>query len=302
MPSSSTRTTSSIASLRSPLISTIVVASERVQKLLAAAGLASRRTAEEWIRAGRVRVDGAVVQIGDRADPGQQTITVDGRRVGVAAHASWAVHKPRGFLTTVRDTAGRRTVMDLLPPGLPRLYPVGRLDLDTEGLVLLTNDGALAHALLHPSLGSEREYQVTARGRMSDTSLGHLVTGVELEDGRTAPAEVSAARFDGRVDATRFVLVLREGRKRQIRRALAALGHPVLRLVRTRLGPLRLGRLPPGAARPLTGGELRAFERHVAALRRQRQKSGKPPRQPLEAGEEPVRKAHRKPREDRQRP
>lgn len=278
------------------------MASERVQKLLAAAGLASRRTAEEWIRAGRVRVDGAVVQIGDRADPDQQTITVDGRRVGVAPHANWAVHKPRGVLTTVRDTAGRRTVMDLLPPGLPRLYPVGRLDLDTEGLVLLTNDGALAHALLHPSLGSEREYSVTARGRMSDTILGRLASGVELEDGRTAPAEVSAVRFDARADATRFVLVLREGRKRQIRRALAALGHPVLRLIRTRLGPLRLGRLPAGAARPLTGGELRAFERHVAALRRQRQTTGKASGQPPEAGAKPARKARRKPLETRQTP
>ncbi len=275
------------------------MATERVQKLLAAAGLASRRTAEEWIRAGRVRVDGIVARIGDRADPDQQTITVDGRRVGVAPNASWAVHKPRGVLTTVRDTAGRRTVMDLLPPGLPRLYPVGRLDLDTEGLVLLTNDGALAHALLHPSLGSEREYAVTARGRMSDTSLGRLASGVELEDGRTAPAEVSAVRFDARAGATRFVLVLREGRKRQIRRALAALGHPVLRLVRTRLGPLHLGRLPAGAARPLTGGELRAFERHVAALRRQRQTIGKPPRQPPEAASKPAREAHEKPRERR---
>ena len=274
--------------------------SERVQKLLAAAGLASRRAAEDWIRAGRVRVDGAVVQLGDRADPDLQAITVDGRRVRVAPHASWAVHKPRGVLTTVHDTTGRRTVVDLLPPGLPRLYPVGRLDLDTEGLVLLTNDGALAHALLHPSLGNEREYHVTARGRMSDTSLGRLATGVELEDGRTAPADVGAPRFDARADATRFVLVLREGRKRQIRRALAALGHPVLRLVRTRLGPLRLGRLPAGAARPLTGGEQRALERHVAALRR-RQPTGNAPQQPFEAGAKPPQRAHQKPRNNRQK-
>lgn len=255
--------------------------SERVQKLLAAAGLASRRTAEEWVRAGRVRVDGAVVGLGDRADPDRQTITIDGRPVRVAPHVSWAVHKPRGVLTTVRDTAGRRTVMDLLPPGLPRLYPVGRLDWDTEGLVLLTNDGALAHALLHPSLGSEREYHVTARGRMSDTSLRRLAEGIELEDGPTAPADVRAPHFEARADATRFVLVLREGRKRQIRRALAALGHPVLRLVRTRLGPLRLGRLPAGAARPLSGAEVRALERHASALRSRRQAAGNRPRQPV---------------------
>ena len=275
------------------------MASERVQKLLAAAGLASRRAAEEWIRAGRVRVDGAVVQIGDRADPDRQTITVDGKRVRVAPHASWAVHKPRGLLTTVRDTDGRRTVMDLLPPGLPRLYPVGRLDLDTEGLVLLTNDGALAHALLHPSLGSEREYQVTARGRISEASLGRLASGVELDDGRTAPAEVSGARFDARANATRFVLVLREGRKRQIRRALAALGHPVLRLVRTRLGPLRMGRLPAGAARPLTGGEVRTLERHALALRRRQKPTGNGPQQPADRGVEVSRKARSKPRNTR---
>lgn len=250
------------------------MSAERIQKLLAAAGLTSRRAAEEWIRAGRVRVDGRVVGIGERADLDRQVLTVDGRRVRLASPVSWALHKPRGILTTARDTTGRRTVMDLLPPGVPRLFPVGRLDLDTEGLVLLTNDGALAHALLHPSLGSEREYQVTARGRMSDAELRRLEAGVELEDGRTAPAEVGAPHFDARADATRFTLVLREGRKRQIRRALAALGHPVLRLVRTRLGPLRLGRLPAGAARPLTGGEVRSLQRHAVALTRRRQTAG----------------------------
>jgi 23S rRNA pseudouridine2605 synthase len=241
---------------------------ERVQKLLAGAGLASRRAAEVWIREGRVRVDGVVAQLGDRADPAVQTVTVDGRRVALARHAWWIVHKPRGVLTTVRDREGRRTVMDLLPPGLPRLFPVGRLDFDTEGLVLLTNDGAAAHALLHPSLGSEREYQVTARGRMGDTALRRLAAGVELDDGPTAPARVGPARFDARGDTTRFSLVLREGRKRQIRRALAALGHPVVRLVRTRMGPQRLGRLPAGGARPLVGGEVRALQRHAATLAR----------------------------------
>jgi 23S rRNA pseudouridine2605 synthase len=241
---------------------------ERVQKLLAAAGLASRRTAEEWVRAGRVRVDGVVARLGDRADPAVQNVTVDGRRVTLAPPVWWMVHKPRGVLTTVRDRERRRTVMDLLPPGLPRLFPVGRLDFDTEGLVLLTNDGARAHALLHPSLGSEREYQVTVRGRMSDTKLSRLAEGVQLDDGPTAPARVADVRVDVRADRTRFVLVVREGRKRQIRRALAALGHPVVRLVRTRMGPQRLGRLPAGGARPLTRAEVRAHERHAAALER----------------------------------
>jgi 23S rRNA pseudouridine2605 synthase len=261
---------------------------ERVQKLLAGAGLASRRAAEAWVREGRVRVDGVVAKLGDRADPERQVVTVDGRRVRLARPAWWMVHKPRSVLTTVRDREGRRTVMDLLPPGVSRVFPIGRLDFDTEGLVLLTNDGAVAHALLHPSLGSEREYQVTARGRMSDASLRRLASGVELEDGPTAPARVGPPRFDARADTTRFTLVLREGRKRQIRRALAALGHPVLRLVRTRMGPQRLGRLPAGGARPLTGGEVAALVRHAARLgrERERQPAGRPGVQARTGGRE----------------
>ncbi|MEB2346392.1 MAG: pseudouridine synthase [Deltaproteobacteria bacterium] len=280
------------------------MSAERVQKLLAGAGLASRRAAEAWIRAGRVRIDGTVARLGDRADPASQTVTVDGRRVALARHAWWIVHKPRGVLTTVRDREGRRTVMDLLPPGLPRLFPVGRLDFDTEGLVLLTNDGTVAHALLHPSLGSEREYQVTARGRMSDASLRRLAAGVELDDGPTAPARVGPARFAARAGATRFVLAVREGRKRQIRRALAALGHPVVRLVRTRMGPQRLGRLPAGGARPLTGGEVRALERHAAALARQRgqQAGGRPAAQGPERPHEARRAARAQPRGPDQNP
>jgi pseudouridine synthase len=214
-----------------------------------------------------VRVDGRVARLGERADPERQRITLDGRPVTPERPTYWVVHKPRGVLTAVGDARGRRTVVELLPPGLPRLYPVGRLDLDTEGLVLLTNDGALAHALLHPSLGSEREYRVTARGRMASEALARLARGVVLDDGPTAPARIGAVRFDASADATRFTLVLREGRKRQIRRALAALGHPVLRLVRTRTGPLRLGRLPAGAARPLGAGEVAALRRHARTLR-----------------------------------
>lgn len=156
-------------------------------------------------------------------------------------------------------------MLELLPPGMPRLFPVGRLDFDTEGLVLLTNDGAVAHALLHPSLESEREYRVTARGRVSPAALEQLARGVALADGWTAPARVGPARFDPRGGATSFALTLHEGRKRQIRRALAALGHPVERLVRTRMGPLRLGRLAAGAARPLAAAEIAALRRHARA-------------------------------------
>jgi 23S rRNA pseudouridine2605 synthase len=242
------------------------MAKERLQKLLAAAGLASRRAAEEWIRAGRVRVDGTLAKLGDAADPDTQRVTVDGRALVPERHAYWIAHKPRGVVTTMRDPEGRRTVIELLPRDGPRLHPVGRLDQETEGLVLLTNDGAVTQALLHPSLGSEREYLVTARGRIADPTLERLAAGIVLEDGPTAPARVRAPRFDRGTDTTRFALVIAEGRKRQIRRALAALGHPVVRLVRVRMGPLELGSLEPGRARRLRPAEVAALLAHARRL------------------------------------
>src|SRR4030095_7956374 len=148
------------------------MAKERLQKLLAAAGLASRRAAEEWIRAGRVRVDGTLAKLGDAADPDTQRVTVDGRALVPERHAYWIAHKPRGVVTTTRDPEARGTVIELLPRDGPRLHPVGRLDQETEGLVLLINDGAVTQALLHPSLGSEREYLVTARGRIGHPTVG----------------------------------------------------------------------------------------------------------------------------------
>ncbi len=238
----------------------------RLQRVLAAAGLCSRREAERWLAAGRVRVNGAVASVGASADTDRDRIEVDGRRIAAEPLAYWVVHKPRGLLTTRRDPEGRRTVMTLLPPDLPRLFPVGRLDVDTEGLVLLTNDGALAHRLLHPSLGNEREYRVTVRGRVPPDTVQRLERGIVLDDGPTAPCRVSGVRFDAAANATRFDLVLTEGRKRQIRRTLSALGHPVVALLRTRFGTLRLGRLPRGAARPLSPEELRAFRRWERSL------------------------------------
>lgn len=232
--------------------------------------MASRRAAEALIRAGRVGVDGVPATIGQSADPAHQVITVDGRPVDAAPRAYWLLHKPRGVLTTTRDPQGRRTVVDLLPPDVPRLFPVGRLDLETEGLVLLTNDGEVAHALLHPSLGSEREYRVTVRGLAAPATLRRLARGVRLDDGPTAPARVGPARRDRSRGTTAFSLVIAEGRKRQIRRALAALGHPVVRLVRVRMGPVELGRLAPGRARPLRAAELRALRRHVRELQARR--------------------------------
>jgi 23S rRNA pseudouridine2605 synthase len=212
-------------------------------------------------------VNGAVARLGERADPAQDEIRVDGRRLGAEPRRYWLLHKPKNVLTTTRDPfaeeAGRRTVLELLPPAArrTRLYPVGRLDLDSEGLLLLTNDGALAQALLHPSHGCEREYRVEVWGRLASETARRLARGVELEDGPTQPCRVRVAGYDRSRDASRLVLTLREGRKRQIRRALLALGHPVRRLVRVRMGPLRLGELPSGRARPLTAQEERALLR-----------------------------------------
>ena len=232
----------------------------RLQKLLAEAGIASRRAAEELLREGRVTVNGRTALLGDSADPGHDTILLDGEPIEREALAYFVVNKPRGVLTTVRDPHGR-AIVELLPERRQRLFPVGRLDRDTEGLVLLTNDGALAQLLLHPSHGSEREYRVTVKGRVAPATLRSLAAGVELEDGRTAPAKVGRPSFDARAGTTRFSLILTEGRKRQIRRSLRALGHPVLALLRIRMGPLRLGGLAPGEVRELNARERRELLR-----------------------------------------
>ena len=238
----------------------------RLQKLLALAGLGSRRACERWVEEGRVSVDGKVAKLGDNADPATQRIDLDGERLILDRPAYWMVNKPKGVLTTLSDPEGRDTVVGLLPKGIGRVFPVGRLDIDTEGLVLLTNDGALTHALLHPSLGSEREYEVVVRGELDDKRRGRLERGVRLDDGLTAPARVEKARYDEDSDTTRFRLVLKEGRKRQIRRSLMALRRPVKRLRRVRMGPIRLGRLHRGKARELTATEIADLRRHVRDL------------------------------------
>ena len=252
----------------------------RLQKLLSAAGLGSRRgVEEEFLRAGRVSVNGEVAKLGDSADPRRDVVEVDGERLVREPVAYWMAHKPAGVVTTLHDPQGRQTVVDLLPGRLPRLHPVGRLDYESTGLVLLTNDGDLTHALLHPSLGSEREYRVTVKGEVDARVRGALEHGVVLEEGRTAPARVGDVAYDPASQTTNFSLVLVEGRNRQIRRSLLVLGRPVKKLVRVRMGPLRLGNLPRGKARVLRREEVDALLEHARKLaargtgRRRRQRA-----------------------------
>ena len=247
---------------------------ERLQKILAAAGVASRRAAEDLIRAGRVTVNGAVATLGESADADCDAIALDGKPIQREPLEYWIVNKPRGVLTTVSDPQGRSTVIDLVQESTVRLFPVGRLDLLSEGLVFLTNDGPLAHSLLHPSFGEEREYRVTVRGSIDRSTLRRISKGVELEDGLTAPARAGAVRFDPETRTTRFALILVEGRKRQIRRMMRELGHPVVRLVRIRMGPLELGRLVSGKARPLRARERRVLKRALLGSRGKEQAGG----------------------------
>ena len=247
---------------------------ERLQKILAAAGVASRRAAEDLIRAGRVTVNGAVATLGESADADRDAIALDGEPIQREPLEYWIVHKPKGVLTTVSDPEGRSTVIDLVQESTARLFPVGRLDLLSEGLVLLTNDGPLTHSLLHPSFGEEREYRVTVRGSIDRSTLRRISEGVELEDGLTAPARTGAVRFDPGTRTTCFALTLVEGKKRQIRRMMSEVGHSVIRLVRVRMGPLELGRLAPGEARPLRARERRVLKRVMAGSRREGQGGG----------------------------
>lgn len=252
----------------------------RLQKLLAGAGFGSRRDVEQFMVEQRVTVNGRVANLGDRADPRVDDIRLDGERLLREKPSYWLVNKPRGVVTTVRDDEGRRTVIDLLPRNVGRVFPVGRLDRETSGLLLLTNDGDTAHALLHPSLGNEREYKVNVKGEIDERAIERLQKGVPLEEGRTAPGRVSGVRFDSDSGTSSFSLVLVEGRKRQIRRSLLILGFPVRRLVRVRMGPLRLGRLAVGEARPLRAEERRALLAHVARLRNSDERPRKPMKKP----------------------
>lgn len=227
----------------------------RVQKLLARAGLGSRRACEDLIRAGRVTIDGVTARLGDRVDGERQEVTVDGTPVPTRTGLVYYVlNKPAGVVTTAYDPEGRATVVDLVP-GEPRVFPVGRLDYETEGLLVLTNDGDLAQRLTHPSHGVPKTYLADVDGVPGPGALRALREGIALDDGPTAPAKVRLVQeHDGHAA---IELTIHEGRNRQVRRTLDAVGHPVRRLVRTRVGPLHDARLAPGQWRLLDAGEVR---------------------------------------------
>lgn len=233
----------------------------RLQKFLATTGVSSRRKAEDLIREGRVKVNGKRVdELGVRIDPKRDRVDVDGKPVQPKKTVWIAFHKPRGYLTSRGDTHGRRTIYDVLPPELHELFYVGRLDRDSEGLLLLTNDGDTAHAMLHPSYEMERVYRARVEGDISTGALRRLERGVELEDGVAHAHQVRKLR-DAPEGQSAITITLTEGRKREVRRMLEAVGHPVKRLIRTKYGPISLDDLKPGTWRPLTRQEIAALPR-----------------------------------------
>lgn len=246
---------------------------ERLQKVLARVGLGSRRVCEELIGEGRVTVDGAVAELGCRVNVESARIEVDGAPVGVRPGlVYYLLNKPAGVVTTASDPHDRPTVVDLVPDD-PRVFPVGRLDAQTEGLLLLTNDGDLAHRLTHPSFGVDKEYLAEVEGRPSPAAVRRLREGVVLEDGPTAPARAVL------VEASVLRITIHEGRNRQVRRMCEAVGHPVARLVRTRIGPLVDRSLAPGSHRTLVAEEMQALRRAVAdqASEAPETSTGRPP-------------------------
>ena len=238
----------------------------RLQKILSAAGVASRRASEQMILEGRVTVNGDTVrELGTKADPQKDLIKVDGRRIKTVVRDRYIVlYKPKGYVTTRSDPEGRRTVMDLVGEA-DYIYPVGRLDYDSEGLLLLTSDGDLAARLMHPRHEVEKTYEVIVAGMPDVRALEKLKKGVFIEGGRTAPAHVHVGSIvKGARPTTKLTIVIHEGRNRQIRRMCSAVGLPVRELRRVRMGPIGLGRLKPGQWRDLTPDEVRRLK-HAAA-------------------------------------
>ena len=243
---------------------------ERLQKLLSMAGVASRRASEELITQGRVEVNGEVVRtLGSKADPMSDVVKVDGRRLRFDMRPRYILlNKPKNVVTTRKDPEGRRTVIELLKGVREYVYPVGRLDYDSEGLLLLTSDGDLAAKLTHPRHAVERVYEAFVVGSPSEEALEKLRGGIFLDGSRTAAAQVKRAGTvgRGRQELTRLTITITEGRNRQVRRMCASIGHPVRRLTRQRMGPIKLGDLRPGHWRDLTDREIRLL-RAAASLR-----------------------------------
>jgi len=259
----------------------------RLQKVLSAAGIASRRAAETLIAQGRVTVNGRTVsEPGSKADPAGDDIRVDGRRVKSAEPLRYLLlHKPRGYVTTRSDPSRRPTVIDLIRGVREYVYPVGRLDYESEGLLLLTNDGDLAAGLTHPRHGLEREYEAWVLGQPDEHDLERLRRGVVIDDRRTAPATVSVAHHGrGRhAGDTLLSITIREGRNRQVRRMCDAIGHPVESLTRVRIGPIADAKLPAGHFRDLTVEEVRRLKAAVS-------RSASPPQGPSATRREPAKR------------
>lgn len=235
---------------------------ERLQKVLAAAGIASRRECEQLILEGRVEVDRQLVtELGARVDLRRQEIRVDGEALPRPKLVYFAVHKPEGVVSTSRDPSGRPRVIDLLPPDSPRTYCVGRLDMSSEGLILMTNDGELANGLTHPRHGVEKVYQVQVAGHVQRETLAQLQRGMHLAEGFAQMKQVRIKSASQR--STILEMILDEGRNREIRRLLAKVGHKVQRLKRIAVGPVRLGEMPAAAVRPLTRQEIQSLHQAV---------------------------------------
>ena len=231
---------------------------ERLQKIISHAGIASRRAAEQMIVDGRVKVDGVVVrELGIQADPDVNVIEVDGKKIERAeSPVYFLLYKPKGYVTTAKDERGRKTVLDLVSDVKERIYPVGRLDYGTEGALLMTNDGALTNAMLHPKSEVHKTYLARVDGFVSLAEVQKLRHGVELEDGMTSPARVKIVERDEKNDVTKLELTIHEGRNRQVRRMCEAVGHPVINLKRTEFAGLNLSGLKRGEYRPLTDSEI----------------------------------------------
>lgn len=287
------------------------MAEERLQKILAGAGVASRRASEEMIVAGRVSVNGrTVTELGTKVDPALVQIAVDGKPIKLQnRHTYLKLNKPRGVISDIGgDTYGRQSVADLLPPDMRRLFPVGRLDLNSEGLILLTDDGDLANKLTHPRYEHAKTYYVLVEDRPPASGLDQLRQGIELSDGKTAPADVRVVAAlpqgirlaPGPTSGVWLEIILREGKKRQIRHMTAAIGFPTLRLIRWAIGPLLLGDLKVGESAPLLRREVADLRNALRAggrpapdsgdeidQRRKRSSARRPPRTPHNAGNRP---------------